>query len=40
MYISEDNPPDGVKLIEWLLATNENIIIMPEDAIKIAEYYV
>ena len=39
IYISEDTPSDGIEPIEWLLATNENIIA-PEDAIKIAEYYV
>jgi len=39
VYISEEQPPDGVEPIEWLLATNENVTT-PEDAMKIAEYYV
>jgi len=37
--VSEDTPSDGIEPIEWLLATNENIV-MSEDAVKIAEYYV
>ena len=39
VYISEQQPPDGIEPTEWLLATNENIITS-EDAVKIAEYYV
>lgn len=39
VYISEDNPADGIEPIEWLLATNEPVAT-PEDAVKTAEYYI
>jgi hypothetical protein len=39
IYLSESNPAEGAEPIEWLLATNESVTT-PQDAIKIAEYYV
>jgi len=39
IYLNESNPSEGAEPIEWLLTTNENVTT-PEDAVKIAEYYV
>ena len=39
IYISEDQPPEGIEPIKWLLATNESVTGANE-AMKISGYYI
>jgi hypothetical protein len=39
IYISEEQPPDGIEPIKWLLATNESVVDA-NDAMKISGYYI